>query len=455
MLSQKSSFNLILLLAIAAFLIPTIWIERAVLQSTRGAIAYPLDDSFLQMTIAKNLAFDHVWGITKYSFISASTSPLYTLILAIVFLVTGAYPIVPLLLNGLVAILFLRAMQRWLIRRGLSAIRQLLILLAVNFLLPLPLLVISGMEYTLQLFFSFLFIKNFSEAAGKVPPRKVYIYGVLMITTSYVTLPILLIACVILLTRRKWWEAFKLFFLSLLPIYLFGLFALNKHNYFVPNPLLLTWGLPSLNNIWQDLSLFLTIALLFFLILGTLPQQRWRILRQKLRRSWLVYPLLLLAIPIGLRAFKGFSHAAPACVSFYNQQYQAAKFLRSYYYNDRVASNNIGAVSFCSEHERVMDLAGIGDLEILKNIRAHSWTPALADSFAERSNVKVAVLHDTWSDKDTDPYWYKIASWHTTNDSVSFYSINWGGVTQLQKTLHAFEPRLPAGVTVRYYPATR
>jgi hypothetical protein len=448
MLSQKSSFNLVLLLAIAAFLTPIIWIEHDILQSTHGSFAYPLDESFLQMTIAKNLAFEHVWGITKYSFISASSSPLYTLILAIVFLVTGAYPIVPLLLNGLIAILFLRDLQKWLIRQGLTARAQLLILLAVIFLIPLPLLVISGMEYTLQLFFSFLFIAHFSGAATReVLPRKVYLYGILMVTTSYESIPILLIACILLLTRRQSWSAFKLFFLSLLPIYLFGLASLNKHNYFVPNPILLTRGIPDLKSIWQDLPFILTIALICFLFLD--------IFRQKLRRSWLVYPLLLLAIPIALRSFIGFSRAAPACISFYNQQYQAAKFLRAYYSNERVASNNIGAVSFCSDHENVMDLAGIGDLEVLKNIRMHSWTPALADSFAERSNVKIAVLHHSWTDKDTDPYWYKIASWHTTNDSVSFYSINWGGVNQLQKTLHAYEPRLPSGVTVHYYPATR
>lgn len=267
-----------------------------------------------------------------------------------------------------------------------------------------------------------------------------------MVTTSYETIPILLIACVILLTRRQWWGAFKLFSLSLLPVYLFGLYAITKNNSFIPNPILLTRGIPSLNSIWQGMSFVLIIAPLFFLILGALLQQRRRTLRPV---------VLVLAIPILLLSIAGFSRAAPACISFYNQQYQAAKFLRAYYSNERVASNNIGAVSFCSDHESVMDLAGIGDMEVLKNIRLHSWTPALADSFAERSNVKVAVLHDSWTDTDTDPYWYKIASWHTTNDSLSFYSINWGGVNQLQKTLHAYEPRLPAGVTVRYYPATR
>jgi hypothetical protein len=419
MLSQKSSTNLILLLAIAAFLIPTIWIESEILHATHGGIAYPLDESFLQMTIAKNLAFDHVWGITKYSFISASSSPLYTLLLALVFLVTGAHLLVPLLLNGLIAILFLRALQRWLIRQSWPAFPRLMVLLAVIFLIPLPLLVISGMEYTLQLFFSFLFIAQFSGAvadgSASVLPRKVFVYGLLMVTTSYESILILLMAAVVLLTRRQWWEAFKLLFLSLLPLYLFGLASVIKNNYFVPNPILLDCGLPSLKNAWQGLSFVLTITLLCFLIFS--------ILRQKSKNPWRRYSLLV--IPAALLLFQsitGFSHVR---------------------------------LSFWSDRSRIMDLAGVGDLDILQHIRAHSWTPALADSFAERSDVKIAVLHHSWSDKDTDPYWYKIASWQTPNDSVSFYSIDWRGVDQLQKTLHAYEPRLPSGVTVHYYPATR
>jgi hypothetical protein len=309
------------------------------------------------------------------------------------------------------------------------------------------------MEYTLELFFSFLFISYFSQTVSKGNPfpSKVYIFGLLMVTTSYETIPILLIAGILLLMRRQGWEAFKLVSISLLPIYLFGLFALTKHNYIVPNPVLLTWSMTSLNGIWHNLSFVLTLPLICFLLFCTLRQQG-RKLKPPQRPKWLIYSLLLiLIVPLAFLSVNGFSQASQRCVDVYTGQYQAAKFLRAYYYRDHVAANNIGVVSFCSDNESIMDLAGIGDLEVLKQIRTHSWSPAMADSFAERSNVKVAVLHGGWSDKDTDPYWYKIACWQISNDSVSFYSIDSRGIDKLQKDLHEYESRLPVGVTVRYY----
>jgi hypothetical protein len=85
----------ILAATILALLIPVVWIEHDILIHTHGTIAYPLDDAFINLTLAKNFAFEHVWGITKYSFSSASTSLLYPLVLAFIYLVSGASLFVP------------------------------------------------------------------------------------------------------------------------------------------------------------------------------------------------------------------------------------------------------------------------------------------------------------------------------------------------------------------------
>ena len=42
---------------------------------------YPLDDTFIHLAIAKNLALGH-WGITQHAFSNASTSPIYVGLLA-------------------------------------------------------------------------------------------------------------------------------------------------------------------------------------------------------------------------------------------------------------------------------------------------------------------------------------------------------------------------------------
>src|ERR1700722_8275834 len=132
----------VLFIAILSFLIPVAWIEFSVLHATHGTLAYPLDDTFIHMAVARNLAFQHYWGIAGHVFASTSSSPFYTILLAAIFKVFGVHTAIPLVLNILGGILVIVVMYRWLVRQGLTPAAQLVILLLVNFLTPLPLLVI-------------------------------------------------------------------------------------------------------------------------------------------------------------------------------------------------------------------------------------------------------------------------------------------------------------------------
>src|ERR1700749_3014039 len=103
-------------------------IEAPVLRQTHGSLLFPLDNSFVNLTVARNLAFYQVWGLSKYAFQSASSSLLYPIVLAPVFFIAGAHLLVPLVINFLAAVYFLVALQRVLIRRGVTPMRQLLVL---------------------------------------------------------------------------------------------------------------------------------------------------------------------------------------------------------------------------------------------------------------------------------------------------------------------------------------
>jgi hypothetical protein len=50
-------------IAIAVFILPILLIEYDVLQFTGGVFSYPVDDTFIHLAIAKNLAFHNVLGI--------------------------------------------------------------------------------------------------------------------------------------------------------------------------------------------------------------------------------------------------------------------------------------------------------------------------------------------------------------------------------------------------------
>jgi hypothetical protein len=247
--NRKLTDPQVALIAILSLLIPVAWIEFSVLRATHGTLAYPLDDTFIHMTVARNLAFEHYWGIAGHVFASTSSSPFYTVLLAGIFGIFGVHLIIPLLTNLLAAILVIIVMHRWLKRQGLSTTAQLTILLLVNFLTPLPLLVISGMEHTFQLLFAFLFIFSFAPPRSRLP-WSTFLFGALMISTRYECLPILAIACLILLTRRKWTQAILLGAISILPITIFGLYAMSKGSYFMPNSVLLKAALPNSIGTW-------------------------------------------------------------------------------------------------------------------------------------------------------------------------------------------------------------
>jgi hypothetical protein len=241
--SSKLNDQQVLVIAILSLLIPVAWIEYSVLHATHGTLAYPLDDTFIHMAVARNLAFEHYWGIAGHVFASTSSSPFYTVLLAGIFSIFGVHLIFPLLINLLAGVAVLVVMHRWLKRQGLRTVAQLIILLLVNFLTPLPLLVISGMEHTFQLLFTFLFIFSFATNPDKLS-WKIYLFGALMISTRYECLPILGLACLLLLTRRKWTQAVALGAVSILPITIFGLYAMSKGSYFMPNSVLLKAALP-------------------------------------------------------------------------------------------------------------------------------------------------------------------------------------------------------------------
>lgn len=245
--SSKLTDPQVLLIAILSLLIPVAWIEFGVLRTTHGTLAYPLDDTFIHMTVARNLAFEHYWGIAGHVFASTSSSPFYTILLATIFKVLGVHLVLPLLINVIAGIAVLVVMHRWLKRQEVTNTAQLIILLFVNFLTPLPLLVISGMEHTFQLLFTFLFVFSFAETMVSTPvklPWTLYLFGALMISTRYECLPILGMACLLLVMRRKWTQGIGLGAVSVLPITVFGLYAMSKGSYFMPNSVLLKAALP-------------------------------------------------------------------------------------------------------------------------------------------------------------------------------------------------------------------
>ncbi len=283
------SRSIILLIAFAAVLIPVIVFEYNVLNFTHGVFMYPLDDTFIHMSVAKNMAFYNNWGINSADFASASSSILYTLILTVLFKIFSVNVVIPFIINVIAGIILLASIQQWLQSENVSGIAQILILICIIFFTPLPILIISGMEHTLQCLFSFLFIFKFSSWLQKLHelkqaknslPWSIVLYGMLTCSIRYEGIFLVAIACAILLFHKKIGSVFKLGIISLLPIIIFGIYSLYNGSYFLPNSVLLksqsfTF---SLNGIEQYINNILVQKLTTATTITSLATQRLLIL---------------------------------------------------------------------------------------------------------------------------------------------------------------------------------
>ncbi|HXD76268.1 MAG TPA: hypothetical protein VN616_00600 [Puia sp.] len=273
---------LVIPLALAVLIVPVLLIELRVAQLSGGTFMYPLDDTFIHMTVAKTLALHGNWGIAPGEFESASSSVGYTLLLAALFKAFGVHAFLPFLINLITAVVVVLVVDRWLKREQVRPFARLVILAAVVLLTPLPILVITGMEHTLQCLFSFLFLFGFAEWLAKAGPAfakasgraafanasaaeageakasgraafakasaaeaiskmpvALFVYAFFACLTRYEGAFLVGIACLMLLYKRRVPAAFLLGAVGALPIIVFGAYSILQGSYFLPNSVLL------------------------------------------------------------------------------------------------------------------------------------------------------------------------------------------------------------------------
>ena len=102
--SSEQRWVLLLCAAAAALVLGLGLMSRAL----NGRLIYALDDPYIHMSVARNLAAHGVWGLRGDEFASASSAPLWTLLLGAIYRVAGPGDWTPLVLNALAAGLCVR-----------------------------------------------------------------------------------------------------------------------------------------------------------------------------------------------------------------------------------------------------------------------------------------------------------------------------------------------------------
>jgi hypothetical protein len=204
-----------------------------------NTFCYALDDSFIMMALAKNLAFHDTWGLTRYQFSSTASSPLFAVILAAAFRLAGDQIWMPLFINLLaLAGLFLlvaRLCIKWQFRFW-----QIQIMLAGLFIfMPVPVLLFGSMEHILHLLIALYCLMLVVEYPRKTPLWIYFISGLLLSSVRYEGLfeGALLLYC--LWRQGLWLPALSMGIGMLVPVSWLGFYSMGQGWFFLPNSLIL------------------------------------------------------------------------------------------------------------------------------------------------------------------------------------------------------------------------
>jgi len=246
--TDKKAAVFVLTFGLLALFFPILLIEVKTLRYTGGVFMYPLDDTFIHLEMAKHVSDNGNWGINNNEFGSASSSLLYTIILALGRLFSH-HTIVPFIVNCIAGIFTIQALHLWFKKHQVHPYVQVIIIIAAIVITPLPTMIISGMEHTIQCLVSFLFIFHFSDwleqaARNKKQglPWQIFVFALLVTSIRYEGLILIAIAGVLLLYYKKWRDGFLLGGIAILPIIAFGIYSLTKGGYLFPNSVLVKSG---------------------------------------------------------------------------------------------------------------------------------------------------------------------------------------------------------------------
>jgi len=439
-----------------------------------GAFAYPLDDAYIHLAMARTLAESGGLGITEHAFASASSSPLWLVLLASGWWVFGSCVWLPLGLATSAALLLVAAADRLWRRAGLSANGRLLALVAMVLLVPLPTLANSGMEHTLHAWLAVVLLERlqrFGPTAGRAERVGLVLvaaaFGAVRLESAF----LLVVALGCFAWRRSVAMALLAGLAASLAWLLLGAVALRHGGFLLPNSIVLKGGrvpIPGIDpeqyGVWTGLRalvrrghigmLVATLTTLFGLgrgrvsaaardtllvVLGAvLLHVQWARLGWFYRyEAYLIAAAMVFAVPVvrpalaargtvarralgGLlvvatgvmvpRALRAFVDLPRASAHTHRQNVQVGRFLAEHGNGRPVAVNDIGAVALLGQVP-VLDLVGLADTEVARARCSGTFDAAFVRGLATRRGISLAVVYEDWFPGQLPPEWRRLARW--------------------------------------------
>ena len=413
------------------------------ISNTNGKFIYILDDAYIHLAYAKNIVINNVAGITQYADSSSSSSPLYSLILASIFFLSGVNELMLLFLNILFSLALLTLLFFIFRKYSFTTFLNTFSLFTVIIFTPLAINIFSGMEHLIQsvlvILFVFISAKELCKdetKSNKITGSDKYILILSFFLTAvrYEDLLVITIISGLFLFKKNYLKAFLIFICGILPVCIYGQISVNNGGFFIPNSLLVKLAVPESVSIFTEgnvytgiinyldinkkiillfsaclimfiitlrkkrnimseipLLLFITISLillhkllfpvsvfrydLYLVVLSitviaiALNAQVTEISGKRMDLIYLKNSKIALSIIILFSIYLIYKISDTrkiiiASKNIYEQQYQMAQFLDTYYSGEEVALNDIGTINFFTDIQ-CTDLIGIGSNEVV------------------------------------------------------------------------------------------
>jgi hypothetical protein len=281
------------------------------LAKTGGILVYPLDDTYIHMAMARNVAESGVWGVTKHGFTSSSSGPLWTGLLALSYGIFGVNDLSPLVLNllfgtSIIVVAYVAGL------RYLQFPARVAVLLIVTIVAtPLPLLTFIGMEHVLHALLSLSVVL----VAVRIPDTRngpwwtLPLLALFVAATRYEGLLLIAAVCALLLVRKQVVRALTTGIAALLPVLFYGTWSMSHGWFLLPNSVLTKVRLPGTSS--EEFAPFVLSVLrtlmvpghLLVLLLGTLLT--FGLMSRDKAQTELKYANLIVSVSIVLHVLFG------------------------------------------------------------------------------------------------------------------------------------------------------
>ncbi len=462
-----------------------------VLRANNGQFVYTLDDPYIHLALAENIADGH-YGINSSESAAPSSSVLWPVLLVPFSALPHAY-LLPVFLNTFFSLLTVVLLSRFYGHRGM------LLSVVSVFAFNLTGLVYTGMEHSLQLLAVAAVVsglKNFTEKhkVSKLLAVSLVVAPLVRYECLAVSLPVLVFlfvsgerkkSVVLFSIIAVLLGAFSLFLLSLgldpLPASVSAKSAVVGDSGSISSILRnLSDSVRSLRGLAQLLVLvplvsvlagrnrkpgekLLAGAVVMAVVLHMLVGRAgwfhrygvymwafsilvcFHLYRNTVRRHSLVFSAILLALSADY--LSGYTKIPAASSNIYQQQYQMRRFVHSWL-REPVAVNDLGLVSM-GYNRYVLDLWGLATPSAL----AGASDPAWVDSAASVNGVNTAIVY---SDEISGvQHWTPVARMQISpplvvcvSGGVDFLSAPWASADSLREKLEDFEKALPGGINL-------